>query len=169
MEILTEGAPELEQKVLIPWTFSPDSQERLKNIARDLGKTMLENRGVGIAEPQVGTMLPIIAMRADTPEGYLILVNPKITWKSEETCLLDEGCLSFPGLFFKVRRPKEVRVRWQDLKGNVRAERFGGLTARIVQHEVDHLDVVCYTKHASDLKIKMARRKLEKLSRKMTS
>lgn len=102
---------------------------------------MEEGDGVGLAANQVGVLSRVIVWRLPEEEdGCHIFVNPEITETSESCCTDREGCLSIPGITVEVARAEEVVVRAQDLRGEVFSTRLVGLAARIVQHEVDHLD-----------------------------
>lgn len=113
--------------------------------AKDLVKFMYDNNGIGIAANQVGVPYRIFAMRAH-PENF-VCFNPKIVWKSEAQVELEEGCLTYPGLIVKVTRPQHVRVRFSIPNGDTLTKQFTGMSARIFQHELDHLDgIVFYNK-----------------------
>ena len=91
-------------------------------------------------------------------------INPKIVEESKEKQLLEEGCLSFPNLFFTVSRPKHVVVSWQDEKLNEQVDRFAGIWAQCIQHEIDHLNGVLFIDHVSKFKLKRAREKQKKVN-----
>lgn len=115
--------------------------------AKELVKFMYENNGIGIAANQVGVPYRIFAMRA-YPENF-VCFNPKIVWKSEATVELEEGCLTFPGMLVKVIRPQHIRVRFHTPNGDVLTKQFTGMSARIFQHELDHLDGVLFYNRAN--------------------
>lgn len=106
--------------------------------------------GVGLAAPQIGVSRRVVVVR-DTRQPLdrqrLDLVNPVITGTFGNGVLFEEGCLSFPGLYFPVRRPKGVRVEYFDRQGQPQRLEDRGLVARIVLHEVDHLDGVLFIDH----------------------
>lgn len=106
--------------------------------------------GVGLAAPQVGDSRRVVVVR-DTrqPAGRqrLDLVNPVVEAAFGPSVPFEEGCLSFPGLYFVVRRPRGIRVRYHDREGTPCSLEDTGLVARIVQHEVDHLDGVLFIDH----------------------
>jgi len=110
--------------------------------SRDLVKFMYESNGVGLAANQVGVPYRIFAMRG-SPENF-VCFNPKIVQPSEQEVVLEESCLSYPGLIVKVKRPQHVRVRFAMPNGEIRTDTFTGMTARIFQHEMDHLDGIKY-------------------------
>jgi peptide deformylase len=114
--------------------------ERLATLARRMARAMVENRGLGLAGPQVGVLERLVIVSPDGEEGHeTILVNPEIL-ETEGWQEGDEGCLSFPGVFVKVGRFQRVRVRYQDVEGQAHELDAEGLLARAVQHELDHLD-----------------------------
>ena len=98
--------------------------------------------GIGLAAPQIGVSQQLLVYRVG-PEGPVIaLVNPQIEWTSGEAEAAEEGCLSIPGILVDVERPVHVRVRAQDEHGDDRVVEASGLEARVIQHEVDHLNGV---------------------------
>ncbi len=124
----------------------------LSELATALHATMLERNGVGIAAPQVyvSKRMIIVASRPnprypDAPEmDAVVMVNPEILSFSEATLLGEEGCLSVPNQRGEVVRAEQIRVRYQTLSGEVIETAFSGCPARIVQHEVDHLNGVLF-------------------------
>ena len=125
----------------------------IKKLIEEMIETMIKNNGIGLAAPQVGVSKRIIV--AATQKDPLVFINPKILRKSKETELGEEGCLSFPGLYLKIKRPKFVEVGALDINGKkIRFEtkellskspvneRYptGVILSRIIQHETDHLD-----------------------------
>ena len=107
--------------------------------SKDLVDTMVAYAGLGLAAPQIVQNYRIIAIRG---EPMIVMFNPKIVSTSEELIELEEGCLSFPGLYVKLTRPREIRVRYTEPNGNVVTKKFENLTARVVLHEIDHLNGV---------------------------
>lgn len=106
--------------------------------AKELVYSMYHHNGIGLAANQVGVPYRIFAMRG-SPENF-VCINPRIVGTSEKHVVLEEGCLSFPGLICKVKRPARIRLRFAMPNGEIRTETFDGMTARIVQHEMDHLN-----------------------------
>jgi peptide deformylase len=101
----------------------------------------------------------------DGPPRPMVLINPEITWASEDQSIYEEGCLSIPDQYAEVKRPSEVRVTWHDLTGTVQEEQFSGLWATCVQHEIDHLNGKLFIDYLGPLKRQMITRKMEKLKR----
>lgn len=115
---------------------------RLPLILRDMAETMYRENGVGLAAPQIGIKRRIVVI--DIGEGLMELINPEITHVSEETVGMVEGCLSVPGRRGFVVRPEKVTVKAQDRKGEWFTVEAGGLLARCMQHEIDHLNGILY-------------------------
>lgn len=105
--------------------------------AQELVKFMHEKNGLGLAANQVGQPYKVFAMRGH-PENF-VCYNPKIVQESEQTVTLEEGCLSYPGLLVKIKRPEFVRVRFQTPNGETLTKQFIGMSARVFQHELEHL------------------------------
>lgn len=143
--------------------------DELRAAADDMLKTMYDAPGIGLAGPQIGLMSRIIVMDCvkdkDAAPRPMVLLNPAVTWASEETRTYEEGCLSIPDQYAEVTRPAEVAVRWMDLDGATQEERFAGLWATCVQHEIDHLDGRLFIDYLTPLKRQLITRKMEKLKR----
>ncbi len=142
--------------------------EGLRRLAQDMLDTMYDAPGIGLAAPQVGVMSRLIVMdcaKGDEPAQPMVLVNPEVTWTSEEKAPYEEGCLSIPEHFADVTRPREVEVRWTDLDGQEQVQRFDGLWAVCVQHEIDHLNGKLFIDYLGPIKRGMITRKMEKLKR----
>jgi len=121
----------------------------IKLLAREMVKIMIENMGIGLAAPQVGELKRIIIVQMDKePE---VFINPKIIARSKETELMEEGCLSFPGLFLKIKRAKGAQIEALTLEGQKLIIKTEGLMARVFQHEIDHLEGVLFIDRISFL------------------
>lgn len=124
----------------------------IKRLALDMLETMEKERGLGLAAPQVDKSIKMIAVhliadRSDDERLRLapkILINPKIIKKSRQTETEEEGCLCAPGVFLKIKRAKAVEVEAQDINGNSLKIQAENLPARILQHEIDHLDGILF-------------------------
>ena len=113
--------------------------EELKKLAADMAETMYKAPGVGLAATQVDKHIRLIVIDITEEKNDLkVLINPEIVSASEELKPWEEGCLSLPGIYDKVKRPAEVVVRAQDLDGNTFEMACDGLLAVCVQHEMDH-------------------------------
>lgn len=111
------------------------------SLGQDMIDTMLANNGIGLAAPQIGKNINLFVIHKDileTPD-HLVLCNPKITFRSIQTHVMEEGCLSCPKRFGDVRRPEKVRVRAYTLDGKKRQYKAKGMMAKVFQHEIDHL------------------------------
>ena len=115
--------------------------------AQELVTFMYESNGIGLAANQVGVPYRVFAMRG-SPEHF-VCYNPKVVQPSEMMVSLEEGCLTFPGLAVKIKRPQHVRVRFQTPNGDTITKQFTGMTARIFQHEMDHLDGIVFYNRAN--------------------
>ena len=114
-----------------------------------------------------GVMQRIIVMDCikDGPAEPMVLLNPRVTWSSEDVNVYEEGCLSIPDQYAEVKRPASVTVEWLDLDGTMQERTFAGLWATCVQHEIDHLDGKLFIDYLGPLKRQMITRKMEKLKR----
>jgi len=113
---------------------------KIQRLILDMAKTMEKEKGIGLAAPQVGSDLRICLARVDNT--LYALVNPEIKSYSRAREVFEEGCLSFPGKFFPVERPIKVKIKTRDLNGKRIKIKAEGLLARVLQHEIDHLDGV---------------------------
>ena len=114
----------------------------LRDEIRRMGRLMDESLGIGLAATQVGVMHRVLVYRVESEGEVAALVNPVLEWASDETEPMEEGCLSLPGVLVDVDRPVHVRVRAQDERGDALLVEASGLEARVIQHEMDHLDGV---------------------------
>jgi peptide deformylase len=135
----------------------------------DMFETMYDAPGIGLAAPQVGQLVRLLVMDCVKDDSAaprpMVLLNPEITWSSPEKSTYEEGCLSIPEHYAEVERPAEVTVRWTGLDGATAEERFTGLWATCVQHEIDHLNGRLFIDHIGPIKRQMITRKMEKLKR----
>jgi peptide deformylase len=110
-------------------------------IAR-MGRLMHDSMGIGLAATQVGTLHRVLVYRVEHDSPINALVNPQLEWSGSEKEWMEEGCLSLPGVHVDVERPVRVRVRARDAQGDDILVEASGLEARVIQHEMDHLDGV---------------------------
>lgn len=125
--------------------------------SQTLIKFMYEKNGLGLAANQVGVPYRIFAMRG-SPENF-VCYNPKILQTSQKQLVLDEGCLSYPNLIVKIKRPENIRVRFSTPNGDTITRQFTGMTARVFQHEYDHLSGVRFYDKANRYHRERAMRK----------
>jgi peptide deformylase len=116
--------------------------ERLAAEIERMGELMHDALGVGLAATQLGVLHRVLVYQAHPENPVTALVNPVLEWASEELEAAEEGCLSLPGVHVEVERPARVRVRAQDGSGDHVELEAEGLDARVIQHEIDHLDGV---------------------------
>ncbi len=132
----------------------------------DLLDTMYAAPGIGLAAPQVGVAKRILVIdlaQNDSPAAPLQIVNPKLIWSSEELASNEEGCLSLPDQYAKIKRSKSTRIRYLDQQNVDRELEATGMLSACLQHEMDHLDGRLFVDHLSRLKRNMILRKLSKL------
>jgi len=159
----TDGAAILRQRSS-EWIFN-DSPISIKEIESEITRLLNEEGGIGFAANQAGLAYRVFAMKIDDEVRFYY--NPEILLSSEdEQVSMEEGCLSFPGLFFKVKRPAKIKVRYQDSKSFWHEEDLDGISARCFQHELDHLDGICFTDRVSKITLDMAKKKRTKRERK---
>ena len=116
--------------------------DALRDEVRRMGEVMNDALGIGLAATQVGVMHRVLVYRVESEAAVAALVNPVLEWASDEREPMEEGCLSLPGVLVEVDRPVHVRVRAQDERGEGLVIEASGLEARVIQHEMDHLDGV---------------------------
>lgn len=136
--IRTFGDPSLRSKALAVTRFD----ERLQEELRRMGQIMDDAIGLGLAATQVGVMHRVLVYRVGLDAPLIAVVNPELEWSSEEAEVAEEGCLSLPGVAVDVDRPIHARIRAQDEHGEDILIEASGLEARVLQHEMDHLDGV---------------------------
>jgi peptide deformylase len=150
------GDPVLRSRALEIERFD----DSLVDEARRMGELMHDAYGIGLAATQVGVMHRLLVYRTEMEGAVAALVNPVLEWASKETESAEEGCLSLPGVAVEVDRPIHVRVRAQDERGHPITVEASGLEARVIQHEMDHLDGVLILDRTSRDQRKQAMRAL---------
>lgn len=166
-DIVLMGDPVLRTEAEAITVFDND----LRALVRDMYATMYHADGIGLAAPQIGLSLRVIVVDLRRPDSddedeefeRIALVNPVVTWSSEETAKQSEGCLSIPGLEETVQRPAEVRVEGRDPEGEEIIIETDGLFGRALQHEIDHLNGVLFVDRVSPLKRRILMKKWKKL------
>ena len=126
-------------------------------LAKDLIYFMYKVNGIGLAANQVGLPYRVFAMRG-APENF-VCFNPKIVHLSDAVVQLEEGCVTYPGMLVKVKRPQHIRVRYHTPNGDVRTDTFTGMSARIFQHELDHLNGILFYERANRYHRELAMKK----------
>ena len=141
--------------------------EHLHQILDDMAETMYAADGVGLAAPQVGITQRFLVMMDPDTETVYKMINPNIISRSDETVVMEEGCLSVLGpnglpVYSNVRRPEKVVVEWTNENGDKLSAQMSGVPARIVQHETDHLDGILFIDYLSGVKREMLMRKVNR-------
>jgi peptide deformylase len=139
--------------------------DHVRALMDDMLETMYAAPGIGLAAPQIGVTERVIVVDVsdkDAPRDPICLANPRIVWKSDETAVHEEGCLSLPDLYADVERPVAVKVAYLDRDGEPREIDAEQLLAVCLQHEIDHIDGVLFVDHLSALKRNMILKKMVK-------
>jgi peptide deformylase len=150
------GDPVLRSRALPIERFDDALREEVRRMAQ----VMHDALGIGLAATQVGVMHRVLVYRVESEAPVAALVNPVLEWASDEREPMEEGCLSLPGVLVEVDRPVHVRVRAQDERGDGIVVEASGLEARVIQHEIDHLDGVLILDRTSREQRKDAMRRL---------
>lgn len=156
LEIEEYGEPVLREKALPVKEITPE----ILNLIKDMAETMYTDSGAGLAAPQVGVLKRIIVIDEDK-EGLMVLVNPEII-KSEGEVIDEEGCLSIPGIYSDVKRSSKVTVKALNENGDQIEITKEGLTARALQHEIDHLNGILFIDRIGRMKRQILLNKLKK-------
>ncbi len=181
MRIVANGHPALRTPSLPVGEITPE----VRKLAQELIRSLMESEvpGVGLAAPQIGVDTRMIALMTVSEKGRsrpgalpgelllesqmpLVLVNPEIVASSPETCTAEEGCLSLPGISGHVTRPAVVTLHARTLDGQEFTAECGGLLARCLQHEIDHLDGKLFYDHLSPEEKKAADPQMKRLAKR---
>lgn len=141
----------------------------VKKLVADMFETMYEAPGVGLAAVQVGVpkrVVTIDATRGEEKKQPFAMINPEILWASDEKSVLEEGCLSIPEYIDEVERPAKIKARFLDLDGRTIEVEAEGLFARVLQHEIDHINGVLFIDHLSKLKRDRVEKKFAKAAKR---
>jgi peptide deformylase len=129
----------------------------------DLCDTLISHSALGLAANQVGLTYSVFAIKT---EPMIVCFNPKIVDSSEEQVYLNEGCLSYENLGIKIKRPGSIRVRYTEPNGETVTKKFTGMTARVFQHEFDHLQGINFKQRANKIHLEKAIKVARKLNKK---
>ncbi|MBC3540163.1 peptide deformylase [Rufibacter sediminis] len=151
----------------------PQDYPELAKLIDDMFETMYHAHGVGLAAPQIGKSIRLFVidskpfMDEDEAEKGVkkAFINPTILEESGEEWGFDEGCLSIPGVREEVWRQERIKIRYYDLEGKEYIEEFDDVTARVIQHEYDHIEGILFTDHLSALKKRLIKGKLTKITK----
>ena len=141
----------------------------IRALAADMFETMYDAPGIGLAAIQIGVPKRVVTMDLSKKEDNhepQVFINPEVIWKSKETSIYEEGCLSIPEYYEEVERPAQVKVKYLDLDGNAHEIEASGLLATCLQHEIDHTNGVLFIDHISKLKRDRVIKKFTKAAKK---
>ncbi len=156
LEIKEYGEPVLREKALTVEKITPE----ILSLIKDMAETMYSDSGVGLAAPQVGVSKQIITIDGEK-DGLIVLINPMIV-KCEGEVMEEEGCLSIPGIYSQIKRSLKVTVKALNENGDPVEIIKEGLTARALQHEIDHLDGILFIDRVGRMERQILLNKLKK-------
>ena len=169
LPIYAYGQPVLKR---VAEPIGPDYPD-LEQFIADMWETMDEADGVGLAAPQVGRSIRLFVIDSrlmykdeegvENPGIRRCFINAEIIEEAGDDVPYSEGCLSIPDVNGDVDRPEEITMTYQDEQFQTHTETFDGMTARVIQHEYDHIDGILFTEYLSPLKKRMLKRRLEKI------
>jgi len=139
-----------------------ESQEYIEHLIKTMSRIMYVYKGIGLAAPQIGVLERIII--ADVGEGLHSFINPKILWQQGKESM-KEGCLSIPGIFFEIKRSKEIVIEAFSERGEKTQYGAQGLLSRVLQHEIDHLDGIMIIDRVHKKKLKTVKKQLMEISK----
>ena len=149
-----------------PWDFSSDGDA--KQLEKDMIDFMIASNGIGLAANQIGLTKRVFVMGSNSIKDFpapFAVFNPVIKEVSEEQVLDQEGCLSYPGLYLKVKRPAWIVAEYQDSEGNLKEIKVDGYLSKCFQHEYDHLEGICFVDKVSRMKLDLAMKKVRKIKK----
>ena len=150
----------------IPLSGCSEDLDR-KELMDNLIETMKSFHGIGLSASQCGVMERVFVMYSDVRKGEIIsCFNPQLISEGTEMVLMDEGCLTFPGLWLKIRRPDHIACSFEDENGDSQQVTMMGLECRIFQHEMDHMDGTNFTNRVSKLKLDMGKKRAAKMKKR---
>jgi peptide deformylase len=165
IDLLPEDHAVLHQEPLT-WIFDPPQADP-KLMYDIMLENMVYHRGLGLSANQIGMPVKVFAMRIDESDNAIVCFNPEILEESEEMVTMEEGCLSFPLLYLKKRRPEKLTIKYQNVDGDFIETKFEGLAARVFHHEMDHMKGKTFLDGVSQIFLKSARKKQKTLLRKV--
>ena len=148
-------------------TKLPELTEEIdrKELVENMVETMKHYGGIGLSANQVGFAYRMFVF--GDSKAYVPCFNPKILEESNVMVAIEEGCLTYPGLFVKIHRPDRISVEFEDETGEKHTDELEGLLCRVFQHEMDHMEGTDFTKRAGKLALDMAKRKVIRANRKL--
>ena len=154
----------LREKVTENWSFENPKRDT-KELANELVDAMWSHSGLGISANQIGHNYRVFAMRGASKKDSIICFNPEIKDFSPEMNTMEEGCLSLPDVFARVVRPAHVAISYLNEDGEENGQLASGMTARVFQHELDHLDGILFTDRMGKLTRERAFEKADKIKK----
>ena len=151
-------------KETVPFSFENPPIDP-KELEANLLETMYEHSGIGLSANQCGLPHKVFAIGDPTKKEGECIFNPILVNVGEEAHYFTEGCLSYPNLFVKIKRPSVVRLRFTNSSGDIDTMKYGGLTARVILHEFEHLMGAPYYNKANTIHLERAMKRREKLNR----
>jgi len=164
MDLLPEDHPVLHKEPLT-WIFDPPQADP-KLMYEIMLENMVYHHGLGLSANQIGMPVKVFAMRIDESDNAIVCFNPEIQEESKEMVMMTEGCLSFPSLYLKKRRPKILTAKYQNVDGDFIGASLEGLAARVFHHEMDHMVGKTFLDGVSKIFLQTARKKQKTLIRK---
>jgi peptide deformylase len=162
-EVLLYGNPVLRMQAEPVKIFG----KKLRQFAEEMVETMVVKDGLGLAAPQVGKAVRLIVVddsRGEKPAR--VLINPELTWLSDEKVEIEEGCLSVPEIHIKIFRPASISVKAKDVEGSeFIIDKATDMLARVIQHEIDHLNGKMIVDYASPLQRQLLNARLKKMAK----
>ena len=162
--MIIKEVKKLREKVTEDWSFENPKKDT-KEFAKELIDAMWSYSGLGISANQIGYSVRAFAMRGETKKDSIVCFNPEIKTFSDNMNTMEEGCLSLPDVYGKVVRPAEVAISYLDEDGKEEGQLASGITARVFQHELDHLDGLLFVDRLGELSKMRAFEKARKIKK----
>jgi peptide deformylase len=151
LKIITFPDPILREK-MPEFDFAKPSHDPVQ-LEKDLIEAMFTNNGMGLSANQTGIRARVFVMgHKNDPSSAQAFFNPQVVANVNDVDDLEEGCLSFPGIYVKVKRPRKIKVRWQNSQGEYKEAELDGYSCKCFLHELDHLEGIVFKDRVSDLK-----------------
>ena len=160
--MIVKDNKKLREKITETWSFDNPPMDS-KEFGDKLIEAMWDNQGLGISANQIGFSYRVFAMRGETKAESMVCFNPRIKDFSPEMNTMEEGCLSLPDVYARVVRPEHVAISYFDGEGKEQGQLASGLTARVFQHELDHLDGILFIVRIGELSRRRAFDKAQKI------
>ena len=162
--MIIKNEKKLREKVTETWSFESPPID-IDEFVTELIDTMWEHSGLGLSANQLGYPYRVFAMRGETKKDSIVCFNPKIKDFSPEMNTMEEGCLSLPDVYARVVRPAHVAISYLDKDGKEEGQLASGMTARVFQHELDHLDGILFVDRLGDFARERAFQKARKIQK----